>query len=94
MRLMRGQCVVREIDPRGGTLWTPPQKQNTHRGVVLGLGPPATDDNGVEQPWGFGVGAVVQYVWTHHERNFTVPWPDDGKPASWIPQSNVLAVIE
>jgi hypothetical protein len=97
VRLMRGQCVVRELEERpSSSLWTPQPDQEvvqTHRGRVLGLGPPA-EDGGVPQPWGFEVGDVVQYHYIHNRAAFTRRWPLDGEPATWIPQSCVDAVVE
>jgi len=97
VRLMRGQCVVREAgEARSSVLWTPDESQRevqTHRGVVLGLGPPAEMD-GVPQPWGVEVGDVVQYHYIHNRAAHTRPWPPDGLRATWVPQSCVDAVIE
>lgn len=68
--------------------------KSSHRGVVLDMGPPARASIGErEVEPGFKVGDTVQYVWAHNEREFTKEWVD-GKPASWISQECVLAVIE
>ena len=97
--------MVREIDtPHSRVVWTPKEgarQIHTHRGVVLALGPPSLLDFMVDGrvvthpvPWDFAVGDVVQYHWEHNEEAFTKPWPDDGKPASWVPQRCVDGVIE
>lgn len=102
IRLMRGQVVVRELDaPPSPVLWTPeqgPRQVRTHRGVVLGLGPPArltASPTSPEVPHGFEVGDVVQFhfgaVGTQVAR--TRAWTD-GKPATWLTQAEVDAVWE
>lgn len=99
---MRGQVVVRELEaPPSAVLWTPEQgarQVRTHRGVVLGLGPPARLTEGSsspEVPHGFEVGDVVQYhfgaVGTQASR--TRAW-SDGKPATWLTQAEVDGVWE
>src|SRR5271157_2379939 len=107
LRLMRGQVIVREIFPENKFgLWTPepshPRAIKTHRGIVLGMGLPAEvsfyrSDLGkvvsYEVPFGFRVGDTVQYHFEHHQEAWTTPWPDDGKPATWLPQHCVDAVI-
>jgi hypothetical protein len=105
IRLMRGQVVVRELFERYA-VWMPddgPRKMKTHRGVVLAMGEPARNPRvfdgekwvgGVEVEYGFEVGAIVQYHFTHHQEAWTMPWPLDGKPATWLPQINIDAVIE
>jgi hypothetical protein len=102
LRLMRGQVVVREeIPPPSPALWTPeqgPRQVKTHRGVVLGLGPPARlteHPASPEVPHGFVVGDVVQYhfaaVGTQASR--TRGWVD-GKPATWLHQGEIDGVWE
>ena len=103
VRLMRGQCVVREIvSEQSASLWTPDVRTKdrdvkTHRGVVLGLGPPAFLDAGAARspvvPWDCAVGDVVQYHYVHNHEAHTRPWAD-GEPATWIPQMAVDAVVE
>jgi hypothetical protein len=96
IRLMRGQCVVREIDRGSDTIWTPEEKNQrsvrTHSGRVLGLGAPALTKRGAEVPWGFDVGALVQFHYVHHREAHTRDWPEDGKLAVWIPQVALDAV--
>jgi hypothetical protein len=102
IRLMRGQVVVRELDVSpSGVLWTPeagPRQVKTHRGVVLGMGPPARlteHPSSPEVPHGFEVGDVVQYhfaaVGTQAAR--TRAWTD-GEPATWLCQPEIDAVWE
>jgi hypothetical protein len=103
IRLFRGQCVVREIvDGQSSTLWTPDVRTKdrdvkTHRGVVLGLGPPAFLDAGAASspvvPWDCSVGDVVQYHYVHNHEAHTRPWTD-GELATWVPQMCVDGVIE
>ena len=102
VRVMRGQVVVRElvdVNP----FWLPEPSgwdKRTHRGIVLALGEPARTPvrwdgtGGAEIPFGFRVGDIVQYHFEHHQDAWTQPWPDDGKPATWLAQSNVDAVWE
>jgi co-chaperonin GroES (HSP10) len=66
--------------------------RETHRGVVLALGPPA-QVNGHDVPHGFNVGDEVVFHWEHNEIGHTRPWTD-GKDACWIPHHCVDAVIE
>ena len=97
IRVMRGQCVVRELrDEPSNTIWTPEEtqrKQKTHRGRVLAIGKPSLLNEQVEVPWGFDVGDVVQFHFTHHRDAATRKWPVDGEDATWIPQSSVDGVI-
>ena len=100
IRPLRGQCVVRELVASEGPLWMPDVRTKdrgvkTHRGVVLGLGPPAFLDPSVpgspEVPWDCAVGDVVQYHYVHNHEAHTRPW-EDGKDATWIPQMAVDGV--
>jgi hypothetical protein len=102
IRLMRGQVVIREHTPApSSTLWTPelgPRHVRTHRGVVLGLGPPARlteSPSSPEVPHGFEVGDLVQYhfgaVGTQEAR--TRAWTD-GQPATWLTQAEIDGVWE
>lgn len=102
IRLMRGQCVVRELDaPASASLWTPnaaPREVHTHRGLVLGLGPPCHLTGHPDSPlvpWGFDVGDVVQFhfgaVGTQASRTRT--WTD-GKAATWLCQVEIDCVWE
>jgi co-chaperonin GroES (HSP10) len=107
VRLLRGQVVVREdtsVHERRGTIIVPNvsnidnrnavgRTRKWHIGEVLGLGPPALA-HGHEVAHGFKVGDRVLFNWTHNEKGFTHEWPEDGKPACWIPQVNVSAVLE
>lgn len=98
---MRGQVVVRE-DPdyhgRKGSLILPDREVTHHVGTVLAKGPPAQiypmDKPAVDVPHDFDVGDRVLYVWIHNEKAHTRTWPDDGKPAAWLPQACILAVFE
>lgn len=99
VRLLRGQVVVRETTPPASqTLWMPEEKARqvkTHRGVVLGMGPPALFGKfGVEVPYDFQVGDEVSYHFVHHAEAHTRPWPLDGLDATWVPQHAVDAVWE
>ena len=102
IRLMRGQVVVREENPpASASLWMPeqgPRQVRTHRGVVLGLGPPSRlteHPDSPEVPYGFGVGDVVQFhfavMGTQEAR--TRAWVD-GKPATWMTQAEIDGVWE
>lgn len=99
IRLLRGRVAVREI-VRGeypGEIWMPSRdayEVKTHRGVVIAKGEPAIVHGKHEVPHGFEVGDVVQYHFTHLEKGWTVPWPEDGEPVTYVPQENVDAVIE
>jgi hypothetical protein len=98
IRLMRGQVVIREIKPTS-LLWLPderPREVKTHRGVVLGMGPPArlVDRSGApEVPWDFAAGDVVQFHISINQEAHTRPWVD-GEPAMWLPQNAVDGVWE
>lgn len=95
IRLLRGQCVVRELPPVSSLLVLPaanPRDVKTHRGEVLAMGEPA-QVNGHDVPWGFKVGDVVQYHWEKLERAWTRPWLD-GEPACWMRQDEIDGVVE
>jgi len=98
-RPMRGQVVVREIKDEYATirgvyrLGGNPREVKIHRGTVLAIGAPMLTAKGAEVPHGFSGGDVVLYSFQHNERAFTYPWSDD-KPATWIPQWAVSAVLE
>jgi len=99
VRLMRGQIVVRELaNPTGSaTLWTPDPRARdvkTHTGKVIAVGPPALTRRGAEVPMGFVAGDTVQFHFTHHQDAATRPWPEDGEPATWLPQHCVDGVWE
>lgn len=95
IRPLRGQVVVREVPPRpSAVLWTPPpgpRSVTTHTGRVLALGPPARTAGGVEVPYEYQVGDLVQYHFEALEKLLTNPW-EDGEPATWVPQWCVDAV--
>ncbi len=108
IRVMRGQVVIREdldaahrqfshivtLRSRDGDDAKAEQRARTsHRGVVLAMGPPARTKKDVEVDPGFKVGDEVYFVWSHLEKAWTRPWPDDGLDAAWVPQQNVLAVV-
>ncbi len=100
IRLLRGRVAVREFDVKDSPiLWTPtnnPRKVFTHKGRVLGMGPPALmgfwrDARFVEYevPWGFEVGDVVQFHFAkQHQEAWTFTW-EDGKPFTMLPQDAV-----
>lgn len=107
-RVLRGQVVVREeldaahahyrhivtLREREGTDEDAERAaRKFHIGRVLAMGPPATTSRGVEVPHGFAVGDRVVFVWTHLEKAWTRNWLDD-EPAAWLPQQNVMAVLE
>jgi hypothetical protein len=100
MKLLRGRIAVREIHA-AQFLWTPdegPRQVRTHRGVVLALGAPPiqyfANGSSYEIPYRFGAGDVIQYHFTHHQEAWTMPWPDDGELATWVPQAFVDGVVE
>ena len=96
IRLLRGQVAIRETPQKSSVIWTPEEQQRqvkTHRGLVLGLGPPRLR-GGVEVPYDFEVGDTVLYHFTHHREGWTHPWPEDGLPATWVPAYSVDAVLE
>lgn len=101
VRLMRGQCVVRdvqEVTTKAGLilLWKDPKSKQvrTHRGRVIALGPPSLIYDRFEVPWEFEVGALIQFHMNHHWDAHTRPWPPDGIDALWIPQNSIDAVID
>lgn len=67
--------------------------RTSHVGRVLAMGPPAQTSAGVEVPHGFKVGDKVVFCWTHLEKAWTRNWLDN-EPAAWVPQQNVMAVID
>lgn len=88
-RPARGQAVIREIKQKY-SIFTPdsnPRSVKTHKGEVVALGPPALIYGRIEVPWGFDVGAVVQYHFIHNEAAHTRVWPPTGVTATWVPQS-------
>lgn len=97
IRLMRGQCVVRETQWHLGLIVEPPRRERDvkiHRGIVVGLGAPSKlgeFQDAPEVPWGFNVGDEIVYVFVHHKDAHTRPW-EDGKDAVWIPQACILGV--
>jgi hypothetical protein len=101
VRLMRGQVCVREVEQTGSSsLWTPEpgaREQKTHTGRVLTMGPPARlhlkSASAPEVPYGFEVGALVQFHYEHHQEAHTRTWVD-GEPATWVPQSCIDGVWE
>lgn len=97
VRPMRGQVVLRDVKPAlSSVVWAPdgnPRQVKTHRGKVLALGAPPRTKAGVDVPWSFAVGDEVVYHFAHHERSFTVSWPEDGEPAIWVPAECVDAVV-
>jgi hypothetical protein len=69
--------------------------QSSHRGIVVAMGDPVTHHpSGVDIPPGFEVGDEVFYVWSHNEKEFTKPWGDGSFEVAWVPQMNVLGVVE
>jgi hypothetical protein len=58
------------------------------------MGPPALAHGKHEVPYGFKVGDVVQYHFVHNKEGATHIWPEDGEPATCIPQEAIDAVIE
>lgn len=96
VRLLRGQCVIREsAEGLSSVILTPggnPRDVKTHRGVVLAMGKPS-QVNGHDVPWMFSVGDTVQFHWTYMEKAFTRPWVD-GEKACWLRQDHIDAVIE
>jgi co-chaperonin GroES (HSP10) len=96
VRLLRGRVVVREIQTVSSRLWTPDPNERetkTHRGIVLAKGPPALTRKGHEVPHGFEIGDVVQFHYVHLKELSINEWID-GKPANWMPQNCIDAVIE
>lgn len=96
VRLMRGQIVVREVNPTGSaTLWTPDPRARdvkTHTGKVIAVGPPALTRRGAEVPLGIVAGDTIQFHYVHHQEAHTRVWPEDGLPAVWVPQAAVDGV--
>jgi co-chaperonin GroES (HSP10) len=111
IRPLRGRVAIRPIIPlRTGLIWHPDQRpetetaeqkslgklaQSSHRGRVLGFGPPAMQYERHEVPRGFSVGDEVVFVYgakgTGESRRGV--W-EDGEPCVWIAQEEVLAVVE
>lgn len=95
VRPRRGFVVVREIR-ESSTLWRPDFNERevvTHRGHVLAIGAPSLV-GAHEVPWGFEVGATVQYHWEETERGRTLTWPLDGEECKFLMQREIDAVIE
>lgn len=67
--------------------------QSSHLGVVLAVGEPARTKCDVPVPHGFGPGDEVVFIWTHSEKSFSSTW-SDGEPCAYVPQSNILAIVE
>lgn len=90
IRPMRGQVVIKELPPTASAaLWTPTpsaRQTTTHTGRVLALGPPARTAGGVEVPYGFAVGDLVQFHYEFLEKMARNMW--EGEEAVWVPQSD------
>lgn len=106
IRITRGWVVVREEKRRSSVIIDPgvasPREIVTHRGVVLAMGNPAILHGTLadhetpadhEVPHGFVVGDMVQFHFAGHEGGRTHEW-EDGKPAVWLAQHEIDAVIE
>jgi co-chaperonin GroES (HSP10) len=94
VRPRRGFVVVREMR-ESSLLWRPdqdPHDVTTHRGRVLAIGAPSLVGEH-EVPWGFDVGATVQFHWEETERGRTLPW-FDGEDVKFLMQREIDAVIE
>lgn len=82
-RPARGYAAVEEYDARAesSVLYLPAEGKRsakTHRGRVVALGDPPKTLTGVDVPWDFRRGAVVQFHFEHHEDNRTIAWPPTG----------------
>jgi co-chaperonin GroES (HSP10) len=103
IRLFRGVVVIREEKQRASSIIIDPEygdmreKTKVHVGTVLAKGPPAQivsmKHGAKDVPYDFEVGDRVYFSWQHNENEFTKLW-EDGKPACWIPQWCVHAVLE
>jgi len=111
LRPLRGRVALRElIDTRTGLIWHPDNRpdteraedksrgrlaQSSHRGRVLGFGPPALMYERHEVPHGFAIGDEVVFVYGSGlvEVGRRSTWTDDG-PCVWVTQEEVLAVVQ
>jgi co-chaperonin GroES (HSP10) len=103
VRLMRGQCVIREdmgayhgqdkiIVPELGDYRAAQDRRTFHRGRVLALGAPPVTKRGAEVVPEFKVGDEVIFHWEALEKAWTREWIDN-EPAAWLPQQCVDAVL-
>ena len=99
IRPLRGRCVIREEKRRSSIIVDPGFTEHgarditTHRGVVLAMGPPGEIYPGVEVPWLFTIGDVVQFHFSMMtEKGRTVTWGDH--EAVVMAQDEIDAVIE
>ncbi len=106
---LRGRVALKDLTPtRTGLIWHPDQSSDlaraedksygnlagsSHRGLVLGFGPPALR-HGHEVPRGFVVGDEVVFVYASGmiekgRRSFF-----NEEPCIWVTQEEVIAVID
>lgn len=69
------------------------RSKRTHRGRVLALGAPPKSLTGVDIPWDFKRGAVVQFHFEHHEDNRTIQWPPTGSKVVMLRLHEIDLVI-
>ena len=106
---LRGRVAIRELlSKQEGRIILPDdyhdrheRDRTSHRGIVLGLGPPARTRAGVEVPPEFLVGDTVLFVFDADngvqgggftEKARAGVWPVDGGPCTWVMQEEVIAV--
>lgn len=101
--MLRGRVAVREIREHSGAIVLPDPEvfneyakydERTHRGIILGKGPPPLLDSGAEVPnCDFEPGDIVEFHFAGTEKGRTAPWEDD-LPALWLHFKEIDAVIE
>jgi co-chaperonin GroES (HSP10) len=110
LRPLRGRVAIRELHDKPTTIVLPDgyhkaheRDRTSHRGVVLGMGPPARTRKGAEVAAEFTEGSTVRFVFDADngvegggftEAARTAVWPPDGGPCVWVMQAEVIAVEE
>jgi co-chaperonin GroES (HSP10) len=108
LRPLRGRVAVKPlVETRTGLIWHPDQRpdtersedrqlgklaQSSHRGRVLGAGPPALR-HGHEVPLGFEVGDEVVFVFASRGTEESRRSFYGDEPCVWVAQEEVIAVV-
>lgn len=107
IHLLRGRVAIRPIvETKRGNLFLPTDWQrefehsqgikakSSHKGKVLGFGPPAMTQSGHELPHGFEVGDVVNFAYHVNEKASDGQLWEDGEPCIYIAQEHINGVYE